>query len=578
MKTKHVAAAVALFSLILSIAFTNVAENLSTYIKTNYFDLPFGKLRSLQSQLKADNVEMLPEESVRIMGQYLTKNVLKSTNPHSINLRGNYFWNIYNALPSFVSAKERHTGYNEGARDYTNEEQLMAYAIYRIDRNPENVRRIFELFKPSLTSLVTPSVYRESGVESYVQQAINSYTSITKISNYRKLLQNAYNQIDTTTGSFLEEGQYRTFRKFENSAYGFAIDEVNRIISSHFGFDRFNDLSFSPWPSFWMRRHHEGNMDEVYKILNEINRLYYPEKKGENQKSYGEEVSHLPHNGKIVYYHKWDDKNGENILILSEDINEINKDDNPPSSSIKLFAYHYANSGDGFNLINRHTDNEPNCGFENRARFMEESVSVTDSDDNGYSEVTFTYRMGCSSELSPDGLHLVTMEDGESYTIVGSTRVVLDSSMPPLGNETKIGDSFNSANYRILRNALEIWEEEQEDHNNAYSPRLYQLAEFEKFHKLKLLGVEPFWNIDLHYNKLAYFEISQEAVWYNYTRIQKINGGYQIEAERTNSNDFVVVTFHKDECSDGMSDHIYPYKVKLVRKGKTYEGCGRWSE
>lgn len=578
MKNKYVVTVVALTSLIFSIVFSNVAENISAYIRTNYFDLPFGRLRSLQSQLKTDNVEMLPEESVKIMGQYLSKNILNTTNPNRINLRGNYFWNIYNALPSFVSAKERHTGYNEGARDYTNEQQLMAYAIYRINRSPENIRRIFEFFKPQLTSLVPPNVYKELGVESYVQQAINSYNRISETSNYRMHLQNSYNQIDTTTGTLSGEGQYRKFRKFENSAYGFSLENVNRIISKHFGFDRFNDFSYSPWPSFWMRRNHEGNMDEVYNILKEINILYYPEKQKQKSKSYGQEVSHFPRKGKIVYYEKWNDRNGDNILILSEEFNEEKRYDGSPSSNVGLFAYHYANPGEGFRLMNKHTNIEQNCEFENRARFMEGSVEILDNDDDGYFEVTFTYRLGCSSELSPDELYLITMENGKSYSIKGTTKVILDSSVPPLGGKTDIETDFKNANYKLLKSALSIWETQQEDHSRPNKVRLYQLYEFEKFHDLKFLGVEPFWHINLSFDKLAYFEPSKEAVWYMYTRIIKIDGGYVLEAERLKSNDFVVISFQEGNCNDGMSDNKYPYTVSLTRNGRTFEGCGRWKK
>ncbi|MFO8022986.1 MAG: hypothetical protein R6U65_11005 [Perlabentimonas sp.] len=578
MKTKHFVLLAALFSLMLTIVFTNVAENISSYIKTNYFDLPYGKLRSIQSQLKTDDVEMLPDESVNVMGKYLSKNVLETTNPHRINLRGNYFWNIYNALPNFVSAKERHTGYNQGARDYTEEDQLMAYSIYRIDRSPENIRRIFEFFKPKLTNLVSPSVYKDLGVESYVQQALNSYATITNIPNYSNLLRNAYNQVDTTTGTFSDEGKYGTFRKFENSAYGFSVQELNQIIAKHLNFDRFSNLLYSPWLSFWMRRHHEGNMKEVQKILKEINYLYYPEKQKKNSKSYGHEVSHLPHKGKIVYFTKWRDTNGENILILSEEFNEEKRYDGSPSSNVELFAYHYANQGDGFRLLNKHTDNEQNCEFENRARFMEGSVEILDNDDDGYFEATFTYRLGCSSELSPDELYLITMENGKSYSIKGTTKVILDSSVPPLGGETDIGTDFKNANYKLLKSALAIWETQQEDHSRANKVRLYQLYEFEKFHDLKFLGVEPFWHINLSFDKLAYFEPSKEAVWYMYTRITKIDGGYILEAERLNSNDFVVISFQEGNCNDGMSDNKYPYTVSLTRNGRTFEGCGRWKK
>ena len=240
---------------LLAMAFTNAGESIGKFIKTNYFDMPFGKVKELKAKLQTNNIELLPAQSATILGNYLSEKVLETPNPYGINMRSNYFWNIYNALPSFVSAKERHTGYNQGAREYSASEQLMAYAIYRIDRSPENLRRIFELFKPTLTTMVSPSVYKELGIETYVHQAINSYKSISQTPNFKKLLQDAYNQVDTTTGSFSWEGNRQSFRKFENSAYGFSVDEVNQIIASHLKLDRYNDMMYSPWltRAMWMR-------------------------------------------------------------------------------------------------------------------------------------------------------------------------------------------------------------------------------------------------------------------------------------------------------------------------------------
>ncbi|MDX9846100.1 MAG: hypothetical protein RBT74_03875 [Tenuifilaceae bacterium] len=565
-----------LFAALLAMAFTNATETLGKYIETNYFDLPFGQAKELKAQLQTTDIELLPTQSATLLGKYLSQKVLESPNPYGIDMRANYFWNIYNALPPFVSAKERHTGYNMGARDYSAHEQLMAYAIYRIGRSPENLRRIFELFKPTLTTLVSPSVYKELGIQTYVHQAIGSYNSISQTPNFKKLLQEAYNQVDTTTGSLSWEGDQQAFRKFENSAYGFSVDEVNQIIARHLKLDRYNDLMYSPWLSFWMRRNHEGNMDEVLKILYELDEIYNPQFQPDNSKAYGHEVSHLDHAGKIVYFNRWTDSNGQNIILLSEDITETNPPDDMPTLSVDLNAYHYIKKGNSHELLIKHTDSQLDCGFESRARFMEGSVSIADADSNGFSEVSFVYRTGCSSELSPDGLTLVTLENGQKYTIKGSTQVILDSSLPPLGGETVVGKEFFSVNYRILLQALQLWQAQQENHNGFYTPRIYQLIDLEPYHKLKLLGVEPFWNIDLHYDKLAYFELGQEAVWYQYTRIGSIDGGYEVEAERPDSNDFVVVTFHKGDCSDGMSDTTYPYRVTLVSRGNTYEGCGRW--
>lgn len=554
-------------------------SNSSVSVATNYSEIPADKAKELQKVLKAKNIEQLPNENLDIIKEYLAKKLLENPAPWGIDIRGNYFWNIYNALPSFVSAKDRHTGYNMGAREYTNNEQLMAYAIWRIDRSSDNILRLFKFAKPLIKSIVPDNNYSSWGIETYVNEAIHSYSEIANIPNYNMLLHNAYAQADTTTGAFMWEGKSRYFRSFENSAYGFTADELNQIISSHLGFDRHNNLSTSPWLSFWMRRNHEGNIQVVYDILNQIREMYSPNQSHKmGMQTEDANTLNLHYNGKLIHTAKWTDSNGENIVILSEDRTEDIPDDGLPSLAVELFAYHYANSGNGFNLINMISDSEMGCDFENRARFMEESLTVTDVNGDGYSEAVFAYRLGCSSEISPDRLVLIAMENGTNYTINGTTRVFFDDSMPALGGETHVGKEFTTAPKKLLAHAKSVWRVQQESHNNFYKPRLYQLAELKRFHGLTLLGVEPFWDITLSDTNLVLSQPSEESLWFEYNRINISNDGVEIEASGSEPHETIYITFSEGSCSDGMSDNTHPYRASLVYKGNTFEGCGRWKE
>ncbi len=554
-------------------------SNSPVSVATNYTELPAEQAKELQKVLKAKSVEHLPNKNLTLMKDYLVKKLLENPAPWGIDLRGNYFWNIYNALPSFVSARDRHTGYNISARDYTPEEQLMAYAIWRIDRRPDNIRKIYEFAKPTLKRIVPESAYSAWGIEAYVNDALQAYHQIADIPNFSKLLQNAYSQADTTTGSFMWEGNSQYFRSFENSAYGFSVDELNQIISGHLNIDKHNTLATSPWLSFWMRRNHEGNMLVVYEILNDINGLYNaPQVDQDYTRVNKSEKTTLNHKGRIVYLKEWVDSAGDNVLILSEETLELSNNEGPSSLTTNLYAYHYANAGKGYELINMISESQQNCDFENRARFMEESFTITDVNGNGYSEVVFTYRLGCSSEISPDRLVLIAMENGSIYTINGTTRVTLDKSTPAMGGETAVGDEFEKAPKKLLAHAKAIWKVQQDKHDNFYKPRFYQLDELKRFHSLTLFGVEPFWDITLSDTKLVISQPSEEPRWFEYNRIDITNQGIAIEASATNPGETIYITFSEGSCSDGMSDNTHPYKATLTFKGNTYEGCGRWKK
>ncbi|MBN2891708.1 MAG: hypothetical protein JXL97_07565 [Bacteroidales bacterium] len=241
-------------------------------IKTNYFDLPDDKTETFNSLLKIKN-EQLTEESLEKMQNYIEKNVLADINPTGNGgVESNYFWYIYNALPDFVDEKERHQGYYAGQNEQSFEEKLIAYSIYRIDRSPENLQKIFELVKPNLKNIITEEKYQELELNYKINRVITSYNLIIEIEDYKNKLQEAYNHADTATGIFNNYGSGDVFEKFRG-AYGFTAWNLDIMISQHLGvYDRNSGPIF--YSSFWMRRNHEGNMEKVYEILNEIQSIY----------------------------------------------------------------------------------------------------------------------------------------------------------------------------------------------------------------------------------------------------------------------------------------------------------------
>lgn len=164
--------------------------------------------------------------------------------------------------------------------------------------------------------------------------------------------------------------------------------------------------------------------------------------------------------GEFVDGKAWTDKNGENMLIFTSKMQENPSDDYGPSTNVELRVYHYADSGSGFRLVKEVQDFEKDCGFDNRAVFSKNSVSITDLDQNGFAEVIFVYRLGCTSELSPDSLKLIMLENGNKYAIRGNTLV--DYGTEKAGGETSIDPEFEKAPKQFLEHARQIWTKEQE--------------------------------------------------------------------------------------------------------------------
>ncbi len=291
-------------------------------------------------------------------------------------------------------------------------------------------------------------------------------------------------------------------------------------------------------------------------------------------------AKNLPHTGEIVYGETWQDKNGENTLLLCEKTSEKYTDCCNEKTK-ELHAYHYANSGNGDKLIREIKDYENDCIFDMRARFVEESVNITDIDDDGYAEITFVYRLGCTSELSSDGLKLMMLENGEKYAIRGTTTV--DYGYEVLKGETQIDPSFDNAPAGFLDFAKKIWNEQivHEVINNI--PRQFELKKLAKFQKASFIGAEPFWDLKIYDD---YFiltpNVGVDDIKYNITGVYFIGDGFRLDGEKPEGGAYSLSTVFvsKEECSDGMSDVNYEYKIRVnYYEGTTdvnLEGCGKF--
>ncbi len=242
-------------------------------IKTNYFDLTDDASAKLQDILDTKNLSTISSNNSALQ-EYISGSVFGYKNPNGPYIGSNYFWYIYNGLPDFVNKKERHAGYYAGEGDHSENQRLLAYSLYRIDRSSENIEKIFQFFKPVLKELVFPSSYESLGINIKVKGLISCYDEIIKIEDYKKQLTNAYNQADTATGYFIDMGDgKKQFEKF-SGAYGFTSSDLSIIIGNNLNIDRHSSFYSSPDLSFWMRRNKEGNIETVYQILLDINELY----------------------------------------------------------------------------------------------------------------------------------------------------------------------------------------------------------------------------------------------------------------------------------------------------------------
>lgn len=91
--------------------------------------------------------------------------------------------------------------------------------------------------------------------------------------------------------------------------------------------------------------------------------------------------------------------------------------------------------------------------------------------------------------------------------------------------------------------------------------------------RLQALGTEPFWSFEIVGDQLRYTSPEQpEAIAIDATVSVD---GKRVSYAGTLQGKPMLLTVEPGECSDGMSDTVYPYKATFTWEDRTERGCAR---
>ena len=82
------------------------------------------------------------------------------------------------------------------------------------------------------------------------------------------------------------------------------------------------------------------------------------------------------------------------------------------------------------------------------------------------------------------------------------------------------------------------------------------------------LGTEPFWNLLIDERDVTFTQPDAQPIRQPLPRVIHGIAGEIYQTPRINVN---IV---HGQCSDGMSDRIYPDRVQVTVDGRRFEGCG----
>lgn len=99
------------------------------------------------------------------------------------------------------------------------------------------------------------------------------------------------------------------------------------------------------------------------------------------------------------------------------------------------------------------------------------------------------------------------------------------------------------------------------------------LANIELDAPLVVSGVEPFWSLEVANKSFSYKSIDDEAAVTGPTDDPVITGNIAVWRSRLSNGTASVLTLTGTDCSDGMSDLVYPLAARLELGERTLVGC-----
>ena len=89
---------------------------------------------------------------------------------------------------------------------------------------------------------------------------------------------------------------------------------------------------------------------------------------------------------------------------------------------------------------------------------------------------------------------------------------------------------------------------------------------------VRAVGTEPFWGVEIKPDELVYSGVDRPET-------KMANPGPRMEGDRVviaaqdAGGEAFTVTLRGAECSDGMSDRVYPLEAEVHYRGETLKGC-----
>ncbi len=154
--------------------------------------------------------------------------------------------------------------------------------------------------------------------------------------------------------------------------------------------------------------------------------------------------------GKAKHGVRWQDRNGDNWFIFSS----TRAMQNGKLQVENLYGTHVAILDGEVKTLRSVKELKTECEDDWNASFEQRAVSILDLDKDGYGELSFGYRVTCTSDVSPNTYKLMVLENGEKHILRGSD--IIDMGSEVIGDGEYKMEGFKGEKV-LLEHLKKVW-------------------------------------------------------------------------------------------------------------------------
>ena len=164
----------------------------------------------------------------------------------------------------------------------------------------------------------------------------------------------------------------------------------------------------------------------------------------------------IKYKGKIKDAITYKDDLGENLIITTEFEETYDAEDSDPVSNAELYAYHYIIEKDNAVMLWKVYDFEKECVLDISVHFVENSLQITDLNNDGIAEVWLMYTTSCAGGVDPATMKIIMYENQTKYAMRGTSRVHMGDNKYE-GGEYKFDNTFINGPTEFQEFAKTLW-------------------------------------------------------------------------------------------------------------------------